>query len=110
MVAIGKKMRKDGEAPYLTITSENGFFGGPARWDVLKSYQNDNTKQYARWLCRVTTPMTGPGGDIGDTYVTDAIMARDAKLSFVDGEVPSTEDIEWFENLRHYAKLPNLGW
>jgi hypothetical protein len=41
------------------------------RWEVLKTYQVDGTKPYARAFVFVTSPMTGPGGDLGDSYVTE---------------------------------------
>lgn len=40
-------------------------------WNVLKKWQVDDDKPYARWFCQVITPMTGPDGDLGDVYVAD---------------------------------------
>jgi len=43
-------------------------------WKVLKKYQTPSKEAenpYARWLCAVTSPMTGGGMDMGDTYVND---------------------------------------
>lgn len=44
---------------------------GSWRTEVLKAYSIDPDAQYARWLCRVITPYTGPLGDMGDTYTAD---------------------------------------
>jgi hypothetical protein len=63
------------------------FVGGDWTYEVLKSWQNDEAKPYARWLCRVVTPMTGPSGDMGDTYVRDVVLH--AWLTEVDGR-PAT--------------------
>lgn len=40
-------------------------------WFVLKKWQADDDKPYARWFCKVVTPMTGESGDLGDVYVAD---------------------------------------
>ena len=55
---------------------------GDRTWLVLKKYQADDNKEYARALCAVYTPMTGGGFDLatmkptgscdmGDTYIAD---------------------------------------
>lgn len=44
------------------------------RWDVLKSYQGDNGKQYARWFAEVTSPYTFGSTDVGDTYVAEIVQ------------------------------------
>lgn len=44
---------------------------GDWTWYVLKKWQADDDKPYARWFCKVVTPMTGPSGDLGDVYVSD---------------------------------------
>jgi hypothetical protein len=43
---------------------------GTWTWYVLKKWQADDDKQYARWFCEVVTPYT-PEGEFGDTYVKD---------------------------------------
>ena len=53
------------ENPYEVWESNDGW-----RWLVLKKYQVDDNKQFARWFCFVTSPFC-PGGEYGDTYVTD---------------------------------------
>jgi len=43
-------------------------------WKVLKKYQTPSKEidnPLARWLCAVSSPMTGGSIDMGDTYVTD---------------------------------------
>lgn len=39
-------------------------------WHVLKKWQADDNKEYARWLCLVKSPLV-PEGEIGDVYVSD---------------------------------------
>ena len=46
-------------------------FDGSWTWYVLKMWQADDSKPWARWFCEVTSPHTYPSSDLGDTYVTD---------------------------------------
>jgi len=39
-------------------------------WYVLKKWQVDDNKPYARWFCLVKTPIV-PEGEYGDVYVKD---------------------------------------
>lgn len=41
-------------------------------WKVLKKYQLDDNKPYARWFCMVHSPFV-PSGEMGDVYVKDII-------------------------------------
>lgn len=50
---------KDANAPSGTWT-----------WYVLKKWQAEDNKPFARWFCEVVTPMC-PHGEMGDVYVTD---------------------------------------
>ncbi len=43
---------------------------GSWTWYVLKKYQADDDKQYARWFTLVDSPFV-PNGELGDTYVAD---------------------------------------
>lgn len=43
---------------------------GTWEWRVLKKYQVDDGKPYARWLCFVRSPFC-PNGEQGDCYVAD---------------------------------------
>lgn len=45
---------------------------GTWTWQVLKKWQADDQKPYARWFCNVITPMC-PDGEMGDVYVKDII-------------------------------------
>ena len=47
-------------------------------WYVLKKWQADDHKPYARWFCKVTSPFT-PEGELGDTYAAD-VMGRAVKI------------------------------
>lgn len=58
------KMRKIGD-PYEV------WVAGDWTCNVLKKWQADDSKPYARWFCQVVTPMTGPSGDLGDVYVSE---------------------------------------
>lgn len=51
--------------PYEIYRSNDGW-----EWRVLKKWQIDDSKPYARWFCAVKSPFTS-GYDMGDTYVTD---------------------------------------
>lgn len=39
-------------------------------WYVLKKWQIDDNKPYARWFCEVVSPIV-PEGELGDCYVSD---------------------------------------
>lgn len=58
------KTRKDSD-PYEV------WEAGDWTWYVLKKWQADDDKPYARWFCQVVTPYTGPSGDFGDVYVSE---------------------------------------
>jgi len=47
------------------------WVAGDWTWYVLKKWQADDEKPYARWFCKVVTPMTGDAGDLGDVYVSE---------------------------------------
>jgi len=42
-------------------------------WRVLKSWQADDNKPYARWFCAVKSPNTYGEWEYGDTYVSDIL-------------------------------------
>jgi hypothetical protein len=50
--------------PYETWTN------GSWVWRVLKKWQANDSKPYARWFCHVTSPYC-PQGEMGDCYVAD---------------------------------------
>lgn len=39
-------------------------------WKILKKWQIDDDKPYARWFCFVTSPYC-PEGEYGDVYVSE---------------------------------------
>lgn len=39
-------------------------------WKVLKKWQVDDEKPYARWFCKVHSPIV-PEGEYGDVYVQE---------------------------------------
>jgi hypothetical protein len=61
-----------------TVTPENAYevwqsFDGTWTYYVLKKYQSPEKEAenpYARWYCRVTSPLTTERGDYGDVYVS----------------------------------------
>jgi len=57
--------------PHETWISHDGTW----TWHVLKKYQADDSKPYARWFCNVITPIC-PNGEMGDVYVS--VIKRDA--------------------------------
>lgn len=67
--------------PYLIYRSTDGW-----EWRVLKAWQSDPHKPYARWFCDVMSPFTWPGSDMGDTYVMDVI--QNGRLAYRDPVVP----------------------
>ena len=96
----GKKTRNidsTDDQPYAT------FRAGDWTWYVLKSWQGDEAKLYARWLCKVVTPYTGEMGDIGDTYVTDVVL--EAELVAVDGREPTGQELDEVAELRRVLVL-----
>jgi hypothetical protein len=40
-------------------------------WRVLKKWQADDNKPYARWFCAVRSPFTYGGFELGDVYVSE---------------------------------------
>jgi hypothetical protein len=67
------KMRKV-DNPYEVWANASGW-----EWRVLKKYQVDDDKPYARWMCAVKSPFTGGSFDYGDVYVAD-IKANARKI------------------------------
>jgi hypothetical protein len=57
------------DRPYETWQSRDGSW----TWKVLKKYQVDDSKPYARWLCAVSSPFTYGGYEMGDCYVKDIV-------------------------------------
>jgi len=63
------------ENPYEVWTNAQGW-----TWKVLKKWQTDDNKPYARWFCAVSSPFTFGGYDMGDVYVSE-IKAYATKVS-----------------------------
>ena len=69
-----KKIRIKNEC-VKTVTRENAYEIWQSHdktwtWHVLKKWQIDDNKQYARWFCDVVTPIC-PDGEMGDVYVSE---------------------------------------
>ena len=46
---------------------------GDWEWRVLKKWQADDSKPFARWCCAVMSPYTQGSYDMGDSYAQDII-------------------------------------
>ena len=57
---------RDKSTPYEIWQSPDGSW----EWRVLKKWQGDDAKPYARWFCFVTSPFC-PQGELGDVYVAE---------------------------------------
>ncbi len=53
---------------------------GDWTWRVLKKWQVDDNKPFARWFCNVVTPMM-PEGEMGDVYVSEIKGAGAVKIA-----------------------------
>ena len=51
---------------------------GDWEWKVLKKWQIDDDKPFARWFCAVKSPMNFGSYDYGDVYVSE--IKNNAKL------------------------------
>lgn len=45
--------------------------GSDWEWRVLKKYQANDDKEWARWFCAVKSPYTYGGYELGDVYVAE---------------------------------------
>jgi hypothetical protein len=54
------------ENPYEIWRNDSGW-----EWRVLKKWQVDDDKPFARWFCAVKSPFTYGSYEYGDTYVSD---------------------------------------
>ena len=57
------------------VTRENAYevwqtSNGAWTWYVLKKWQADDDKPFARWFCEVVSPYA-PNGEKGDVYVSE---------------------------------------
>jgi len=55
--------------PYLIFQTPNGEW----EWRVLKAYQADDSKPFARWYCGTRSPGTFGRWEYGDAYCADVI-------------------------------------
>ena len=65
MKNLCNKERKRGDPYEVWATPDRSW-----RWEVLKKWQADDNKPYARWFCDVYSPFV-PDGEMGDVYVKD---------------------------------------
>lgn len=57
------------------------FEDGGWEWRVLKNYQKDANKDFARWFCQVKSPYAT---DLGDTYVAEVCNSGTLKAAHPD--------------------------
>ena len=67
--------------PYEVWQSLDGTW----TWYVLKKWQVDDNKPYARWFCLVKSPIV-PDGEMGDCYVKDIKSAAVKVLNWPSSE------------------------
>lgn len=70
------------------------------RWEVLKAYQSREEElknPFARWLCRVQSPMC-PEGEEGDVYVKDIPLDEMARIIL--------DERESLERKRDWVEFP----
>lgn len=48
---------------------------GDWEWRVLKKYQADDNKEYARWFCAVKSPFTYDSYELGDVYASEVMSS-----------------------------------
>ena len=60
--------------PYEIWANNSGW-----TWKVLKKWQADDNKPYARWFCDVSSPYTHGGSDLGDVYCA-TVMANAERI------------------------------
>jgi len=53
-------------------------------WHVLKKWQIDDNKPYARWFCLVKSPIV-PEGECGDVYVSE--IKNEAKAIIIKSNI-----------------------
>lgn len=68
--------------PYEIWKSANGEW----EWRVLKKWQADDFKQYARWYCAVKSPHTFGSWEYGDVYAADVRRVARRDLTPVEHE------------------------
>ncbi len=74
------------EEPYEIWRTPDGSW----EWRVLKKWQLDDNKPYARWFCAVKSPFTYGSFEIGDVYVKD-IKEHAVKVEEIWSENPETK-------------------
>ena len=70
------------DQPYEIWQSPDGTW----EWRVLKKWQVDDDKPYARWFCAVKSPFTYNEWEYGDTYVQE-IKQQARQLAQITGQV-----------------------
>mgnify|MGYP000057588370 FL=1 len=58
-------------------------------WKILKKYQVDDNKPYARAFCDVTSPVLHGGSELGDVYIAE--IHKQAVVTFIDPEIATAQ-------------------
>lgn len=78
---------------------------GSWTWYVLKKYQADDSKPFARWFTYVFSPMC-PNGELGDTYAAvvkaNGVLIRDNKPTN-DSPIPGTTHVGNFGGIEVFS-------
>lgn len=98
MIGLTKKTA-DVDSPQAVFAGA----GGSWEYRVLKTWQNDDAKPYARWFMAVKSPMTWGSFDVGDTYVRDVVL--NAELVQVGGREPTLAELDEVAELRELVAL-----
>ena len=102
---LGKKTQA--KPPYAVFKAASR--DGDWTWLVTKTYQNDQSQPYARWMCVVTSPYTFGGSDMGDTYVTSVLDATGASLVEVNGRKPTDDELNEVAYLRQRIRVRHVS-
>jgi hypothetical protein len=95
---LAGKSREIGTAPYEVWAL------GDWTWHVLKKYQAQDDKPFARWFCDVY----GFAHEAGDTYVDD-IKGAGARLVWIDPAYKAAQELQGVQVPGTAATQPE-GW
>src|SRR3990172_13342381 len=91
---------RPGKKPYLIVVN------GSWEYRVLKANTPNPGKVGGSWFCLVTTPFTGPSGDMGDTYISDV----QGTVTFRDPVVTDDLLLRHLGGTVQVAKNPMDAW
>ena len=98
MMELTKRTTKDTDLDGAGYKPQAVFEGGGFTYRVIKTYQNDDAKPYARWFLGTSSPHTYGTIELGDGYVRDVVLNAD--LVEVDGREPTEAELKKVRALR----------